>query len=208
MLQIFSVGQAWILFLNAILNSDKVLLWKPWWFSYSGCKMVMASKIRDPRPQTWGLSKWVFCSQITLHVYQRDLKIVEPRPAKSGQSSVLQVNLKLKRRCDIDKDEDKDKGRPGSDLRKEDNQVSSRWASSWRVDLILQYETWVQCWVMECVLHQVIWFDLLHQVKAKLYPPPKEEDFLWRVEVESDSSCLSYIATVHNQQLIMNLLRN
>jgi len=47
--------------------------------------------------------------QITLHVYQRDLKIVEPRPAKSGQSSVLQV-------------------------------------------------------------------------KAKLYPPPKEEDFLWRVE--------------------------
>ena len=51
----------------------------------------MASKIRDHRPQTWGLSKWVFCSQITLHVYQRDLKIVEPRPAKSGQSSVLQV---------------------------------------------------------------------------------------------------------------------
>ena len=55
---------------------------------------------------------------------------------------------------------------------------------------------------MECVLHQVIWFDLLHQVKAKLYPPPKEEDFLWRVKVIPH---LSYIATIHSQKLIMKL---
>ena len=64
------------------------------------------------------------------------------------------------------------------------------------------YETWVECWVMKCLLHQVIWFDLLHQVKAKLYPPPKEEDFLWRVEVIPH---LSYIATIHSQKLIMKL---